>query len=66
MRNQDIRSEIKLARLFYHEVAEQLGVHESSFYRLLRTRLTPKQKEEIRVAIHDLKKRKYGELLSIS
>lgn len=66
MRNQDIRFAIKASRLYYHEVAERLGLHESTFYRLLRSQLTPKQKDQIIQAIDDLKKEKYLELLSIS
>ena len=66
MRNEDIRFAIKESRLFYHEVAEALGLHESTFYRLLRTHLRPIQKEQIYKAIEDLKKQKYKELLSIS
>ncbi|RDU34720.1 hypothetical protein DRW41_22100 [Neobacillus piezotolerans] len=63
MRNQDIRNEIKGSRLFYHEVAECLGLHESTFYRLLRSKLTPTQREMVYKAINDLKKQKYKELL---
>jgi hypothetical protein len=62
MRNQDIRLEIKSSRLYYNEVSDRLGIHESTFYRLLRTQLTHKQREQIIEVINVLKKEKYKEL----
>jgi predicted transcriptional regulator len=66
MRNEDIRFEIKASRLYYHEISECLGMHESTFYRLLRSQLTARQKEQILKTIRELKRTKYTELLSIS
>jgi predicted transcriptional regulator len=66
VRNQDIRFEIKASRLYYHEVSERLGMHESTLYRLLRSQLTAKQRERIFKTINDLKKQKYMELFLTS
>jgi hypothetical protein len=63
MRNQDIRMEIKASRLFYHEVAEKLKMHESSLYRLLRSHLTTKQKQDILTAIQELKQERFQEMI---
>jgi predicted DNA-binding transcriptional regulator AlpA len=63
MRNQDIRNQMKSSRIYYNEVSDRLGIHESSFYRLLRTNLTSEQKEQIFSVINDLKKEKYELLI---
>lgn len=55
MRNKDIRKEVKDARLFLWQVADELSITDSSFSRMLRKELPEERKEEIRNAIKKLK-----------
>ena len=57
MENQDIRHEIAKARLRFYEVAEQLGINESSFSRKLRYELKESEKAKIRKAIREIEER---------
>ena len=54
MFNKDIRKEINDAGLFYYQIAEQLGMNDGNFSRLLRRELTPEKKEQIRGIIQQL------------
>ncbi|MDV6378222.1 hypothetical protein ORD22_08170 [Sporosarcina sp. GW1-11] len=45
--NTDVRSHLKQSDIFIWEVAKELGIHESSLYRLLRTEMTNEQKQQI-------------------
>lgn len=55
MKNLDIRNEITNSGLNYWQVAEGIGVSDSTFSRLLRHELPDEKKEEIRSAIKELK-----------
>ena len=55
MKNLDIRNEITNSGLNYWQVAEGIGVSDSTFSRLLRHELPDEKKEEIRSAIRELK-----------
>lgn len=55
MKNLDIRNEITNSGLNYWQVAEGIGVSDSTFSRLLRHELPDEKKEEIRAAIRELK-----------
>lgn len=57
MFNQDIRKEIKDAGLFYYQIAEQLGMNDGNFSRLLRRELPDEKKERIRGIIQQLSKK---------
>lgn len=57
MFNQDIRQEIKDAGLFYYQIAEQLGINDGNFSRLLRHELPQEKKEQIRGIIQQLAKK---------
>ncbi|PFR94850.1 hypothetical protein [Priestia megaterium] len=46
-RNQDIKNAIKNAGLSNWKVAESLGVHENTFYRMLRYELSQEYQEKI-------------------
>lgn len=49
--NTDIREAIHKRRLYHYEVAEQLGIREETFSRMLREELPPEKKEQILEAI---------------
>ena len=53
MCNQDIRNEIKWAGLMLWQVADSLGIADSSFSRKLRKELTDADKERIRQIIRE-------------
>ena len=55
MKNQDIRSEAEKARIKLFEIADRLGITDSSFSRKLRKELSPADKQKIREIISDLK-----------
>ena len=57
MKNMDIRQEIVEKRLRSYEVAAQMHISASSFFRWLQTDLTLERKERIRTAIDELCKR---------
>lgn len=54
MRNEEIRKAKGLVPNWL--IAEKLGIHENSFYRLLRHELPKKKKEEILKIIEELKR----------
>lgn len=54
MKNLDIRNEITNSGLNYWQVAEGIGVSDSTFSRLLRHELSDEKKEEIRAAIQQI------------
>lgn len=54
MANIKIRDAIKKARLFHYEIADELGMSESVFSKLMRTELTPEKKEKILQAINKI------------
>ena len=54
MKNLDIRNEITNSGLNYWQVAEGIGVSDSTFSRLLRHELPDEKKEEIRAAIQKI------------
>lgn len=56
MYNQDIRKEVAAAGLFLYQIAEQLGMNDGNFSRLLRHELPPEKKEQIRGIIQQLAK----------
>jgi len=53
--NQDIRKVIKESRVKYYEVADRLGITDSSFSRLLRYELDSEYKYEIFKVIEKMK-----------
>ena len=57
MRNRDIRLLAAGAGVKLWEIAEELGLTDSSFSRVLRKELNPEKKEEIREIIARLSKR---------
>ena len=56
MKNQDIRNEVKSASLKLWQIAEELGITDSTFSRMLRRELSDEKKAEIRSIIEKLKK----------
>ena len=54
MANIKIRDAIKKARLFHYEIADELGMSESAFSKLMRKELTPEKKEKILQAINKI------------
>jgi len=54
--NQDIRKAIKESRVKYYEVADRLGITDSSFSRLLRYELDSEYKYEIFKVIEKMKR----------
>lgn len=58
MCNLDIRTEISTRGLYHYAVAEELGVSETTFCRMLRKELPANRKKEIFAAIERLKNRR--------
>ena len=56
MKNQDVRNEVKSARLKLWQIAEELGIYDWELSRLLRHELPDEKKSEIRSIIEKLKK----------
>lgn len=56
MKNQDIRNEVKSASLKLWQIAEELGITDSTLSRMLRRELSDEKKTEIRSIIKKLKK----------
>lgn len=54
-RNHDIRAAIKSANISTWQVAERMGIHENTFYRMLRKELQEQKKKEIYAIIEELK-----------
>lgn len=61
-RNNDIRKAIKAAGLYNYEVAEELGLNDSYFSRLLHTKLSTDRHDVIMTAIEALESRKEKEI----
>ncbi|OLO35914.1 hypothetical protein BTR23_16350 [Alkalihalophilus pseudofirmus] len=59
-RNQDIREAIKKVGVSNWQVAELLGIHENTFYRLLRSQLTIEQRKNILNVIYKLEAKIHG------
>lgn len=55
MKNQDIRTEIKSAGLFFWQIADALGMNDGNFSRKLRHELPEEEKRRIREAIKALR-----------
>lgn len=55
MKNQDIRTEIKSAGLFFWQIADALGMNDGNFSRKLRHELPEEEKRRIREAIKTLR-----------
>ena len=55
MKNIDIRNEAAKARIKLYEIAEGLGITDSTFSRKLRKELPPEEKEKIRSVIRKIK-----------
>lgn len=55
MKNQDIRTEIKSAGLFFWQIADALGMNDGNFSRKLRHELPGEEKRRIREAIKALR-----------
>ena len=58
MVNAEIREEIKTSGLYYWEVAEEYGLNDGNFSRLLRKELSEEKKEKIKMIIAKLRKQK--------
>lgn len=56
MKNNDVREEIKRAGVFHWEVADALGVAESTFCKMLRKELPEEKKQKIYSAIKTLRR----------
>jgi hypothetical protein len=52
--NVDIRSRIKKSGFYAWQVAEKLGVHENTFFRMLRKELSEQKKCRVNEAIKEL------------
>lgn len=66
-RNVELKAEIDNARKTYGiktwQLAELLGCHEATFYRMMRKELSSSKKQEVLAAIKELKAIKQGELI---
>lgn len=60
--NEDIRCQYKNVRVYVSEVANRLGIGESTFYKMMRQQLTPQQRRRILNAIDDVKIEKFQSL----
>ena len=56
-RNQDIKQAMEKARIFYWEVAKELGLNDGNFSRKLREELAKEEKEKIFEIIRNLSER---------
>lgn len=54
-RNEDIKNEMNKSNILRNEVAESLGVSESTLYRWLRSEMPEKRKRTVMEAIKQLK-----------
>ncbi len=57
MNNKDVREKIKQSNLFQWQVAEYIGISESSFSRRLRYELPESEKKDIFEVVEKLKER---------
>lgn len=58
MTNRDIRRAISTAHVKHWEVADVLGIHENTFYRMMRHELPDDKRQQILSAIESITKRK--------
>ena len=58
MKNQDIRTEIKSAGLYFWQIADSLGMNDGNFSRKLRHELSAEEKARIRAIIAELSAQK--------
>lgn len=56
--NHEIREAIKDAGILSWQVADKLGIHETTFYRRLRKELSQQEKEKLYQIIDELKEAK--------
>lgn len=54
--NQDIKNAIKKASIYQYEVADKMGIAETTLVRWLRYQLTEDKRKQIKNAIDELKK----------
>lgn len=59
--NKDIREEIEKARLYHWEVAQEMGIMDTNFSRMMRTELSEAKKIEILKAIKRIKEKRNRE-----
>ena len=60
MNNNDIRQRIKSNRLYFYEIAEEIGITEFTLSRWFRKELTPEQQEKVLAAIDKLRIKTYA------
>jgi hypothetical protein len=53
--NTDIRNLIRVSGFCFWQVAEKIGMHENSLYRMLRKKLEIEDKKKIYLALEELK-----------
>ena len=61
MTNIEIRSEIEKSRFKKYQIAEQIGIQETSFSRMLRKELTAEQAAKVRKAIDELTRKEQAD-----
>lgn len=52
--NADIRQQIRDSGIYFYEIAEALGIHETTFYRKLRKELDEREKQSILTKVKEL------------
>ena len=55
MKNNDIRQMIRVLRLHHYEVAERIGISETTFCVWLRSELTEERRSRVMIAIEELR-----------
>lgn len=63
--NSEIRNLIRVSGICSWQVAEKLGIHENSLYRMLRKELDPDEKNKIYQALEQLKAEREAEISKI-
>lgn len=63
--NGEIRNLIRVSGICSWQVAEKLGMHENSLYRMLRKELDPEEKNKIYQALDELKAERDAEISKI-
>ncbi|MEH7403354.1 hypothetical protein V7148_20525 [Gottfriedia acidiceleris] len=58
--NRELREIIKRSEVYMYQIAEALGIHENTLYRMLRKELTLEQKTELKKMLKQLQS-KVGE-----
>lgn len=54
--NQDIKDKIKQSNLYQYQIADQMGIAETTLVRWLRYELTEEKRKMIEIAINELSK----------